>query len=826
MHDMTANHAAPVTGSSTRDPVCGMTVDPGASKPSHEHSGRKVHFCNPGCRDKFIAAPEDHLIGVDPVCGMHIDKPTADFMSKHDGARVYFCSANCQKRFDGDPQAFAAGLPAPLVADVPAGTRWICPMDPEIDEDQPGDCRICGMPLEPAVPSLDDAPNPEIVDFTRRLWIGSVFTLPLLVIAMGPHVGLSLPGFLTGSSGQWIQLVLATPVTLWCGLPFFRRAASSIVSGNYNMWTLIGLGTGAAFLYSLLATVAPGVFPEELREPSGTLGIYFESAAVIILLVLLGQILEGRARERTGSAIRALLSLAPKTAIRAGEGGQDEEVPIDDIAVDDLLRVRANDRIPVDGTIVEGSSLVDEAMLTGEPVPVAKSVGDTVTGGTLNGAGSFVMKADQVGAGTVLSQIVAMVASAQRSRAPVQALADRFAGWFVPGVVVIAVLAFVVWMLVGPEPRLAYALVALVTVLIIACPCALGLATPMSIMVAAGRGAGAGVLVKDAEALERLADANVVVIDKTGTLTEGHPAVTDIVPAAGSKLSQDELLAIAASLERSSEHPLAGAIVAAATERKLEFKQVKDFASVTGKGIAAKLGRKSVAFGNAGMMAAQNIALTKVLSGADKLKAAGKTVMYLSVSGRLEGMIAVADPIKDNARASLDALRRDGLKVVLATGDDRRTAEAVAGELGIDEVHAGVMPVEKAALVENLKSRGATVAMAGDGVNDAPALAAADIGIAMATGSEVAIESAGMTLLKGDLAALVRARHLSRATMRNIRQNLFFAFVYNGVGVPIAAGVLYPFLGLLLSPIIASAAMSLSSVSVIGNALRLRNVRL
>jgi Cu+-exporting ATPase len=826
MHDMTANHSTAVTGKTTRDPVCGMTVDPDAGKPFHEHVGRQVHFCNPGCRDKFIAAPDDYLIGIDPVCGMYVDKPTADFMSKHDGQRVYFCSAHCQHKFDGDPQAYAAGLPAQATADVPAGTRWICPMDPEIDEDQPGDCTICGMPLEPAVPSLNDAPNPEIADFTRRLWIGAVFTVPLLIIAMGPHIGLPLPAFLTGSSGQWLQLVLATPVTLWCGLPFFRRAASSIASGNYNMWTLIGLGTGAAYLYSLLATVAPGMFPDELRGPSGTLGVYFESAAVIILLVLLGQILEGRARERTGSAIRALLSLAPKTAIRTGKDGNDEEVSIDDLAVGDLVRVRANDRIPVDGTIVEGSSSVDEAMLTGEPVPVVKSESDTVTGGTLNGAGSFVMKADQVGAGTVLSQIVAMVATAQRSRAPVQALADRFAGWFVPGVVAIAVLAFAVWMMVGPEPRLAYALVALVSVLIIACPCALGLATPMSIMVAAGRGASAGVLVKDAEALERLADADVVVIDKTGTLTEGRPVVTDIVPVAGGKFSQAELLALAASLERGSEHPLASAIVAAASERNLDLKQVEEFASITGKGITAKLGRQNVAFGNAGLMAEQNITLADALSNADQLKAEGKTVMYLAASGRLEGMIAVADPIKDNARASLDALRQDGLKVILATGDDRRTAEAVAGKLGIDEVHAGVMPVEKAALVERLKSQGATVAMAGDGVNDAPALAAADIGIAMATGSEVAIESAGMTLLKGDLAALVRARHLSRATMRNIRQNLFFAFVYNGIGVPIAAGVLYPFLGLLLSPIIASAAMSLSSVSVIGNALRLRSVRL
>ena len=819
-----------VTGNTTRDPVCGMLVDPDAGKPSHDHDGRTVHFCNPGCHDKFVAKPGDHLIGIDPVCGMHVDKPTAEYMTKHEGQRIYFCSLHCQTRFDSAPENYADGLPVPPVSDVPAGTRWICPMDPEIDEDRPGDCNICGMPLEPAVPSLSDAPNPEIADFTKRFWVGAVLTVPLLIIAMGPHVGphvgLNLPAFLTGRSGQWLQLILATPVTLWCGLPFMRRAISSIASGNYNMWTLIGLGTGAAYLFSLVATVMPGIFPGELRGPGGAIGIYFESAAVIILLVLVGQILEGRARERTGSAIKALLSLVPKTAIRIGKDGVEHEIQIDKIATGDVLRVKASDRIPVDGTIIEGSSSVDEAMLTGEPIPVAKSTGDTVTGGTLNGTGSFVMRADQVGAGTVLSQIVAMVAVSQRSRAPVQALADRFAGWFVPGVVVIAILAFVSWMLVGPEPRFAYALVALVSVLIIACPCALGLATPMSIMVAAGRGASAGVLIKDAEALERLAGADTIVVDKTGTLTEGRPVLTDIVPVTGSKIDEGEILAIAAGLERGSEHPLAAAIAAAAERRKLKPKQVKDFEAVTGKGVLAKLGRRQIVFGNASLMAAQSVVLGDAVSKADALRTSGKTVMYLALGKKLAGLIAVADPIKSNARTSLDALRKDGLRIVLATGDDRRTAAAVAVELAIDEVHAGVMPVEKAALVESLKKQGATVVMAGDGVNDAPALAAADVGIAMATGSQVAIESAGITLLQGDLAGLVRARHLARATMRNIRQNLFFAFIYNGIGVPIAAGVLYPVAGLLLSPILASAAMSMSSVSVIGNALRLRNVRL
>jgi Cu+-exporting ATPase len=815
-----------VVGDTTRDPVCGMTVDVNAGKPSCRHEDRTIHFCNPSCHDKFVAAPADYLTALDPVCGMTVDRPSADFMVKHEGQREFFCSDHCQSKFEADPESYKSTLPAQPAADVPAGTRWICPMDPEIDEDAPGDCRICGMPLEPAVPTLDDKPNPEIADFTRRLWIGAIFTLPLLIIAMGPHIGISLPEILLGRSGQWIQLVLATPVTLWCGLPFFRRAASSIASSNYNMWTLIGLGTGAAYLYSLAATVAPFLFPQELRGHDGALGVYFESAAVIILLVLFGQILEGRAREKTGSAIRALLSLAPKTALRISPDGEDSEVPLDRIIVGDRLRIRANDRIPVDGIMLEGSSSVDESMLTGEPVAVEKAPGDLVTGGTLNGAGTFVMQARTVGAGTVLSQIVAMVASAQRSRAPVQALADRFAGWFVPAVVAVAVLAFIIWMAIGPEPRFAYALVALVSVLIIACPCALGLATPMSIMVAAGRGANAGVLIKDAEALERLAAADTVVIDKTGTLTEGRPVLTDVLPAPDSKLDAGKFLAHAASLERGSEHPLAEAIVSAAEADGIALHAVKDFQAVTGKGITGTIGRSRLALGNAALMAAEAIDISAMQPTADELRSAGKTVMYLSKGRLLAGLVAVADPVKKDARSSLDALRADGLRIVLATGDDRRTAEAVASQLGIAEVHAGVMPTEKAALVESLRQQGASVAMAGDGVNDAPALAAADVGIAMATGSEIAIESAGMTLLKGDLSALVRARKLSRATMRNIRQNLFFAFVYNGLGVPVAAGVLYPVIGLLLSPVIASAAMSLSSVSVIGNALRLRNARL
>ena len=810
----------------TRDPVCGMLVDPEAGKPSTEHDGRTIHFCNPGCRDKFENAPQDYLTATDPVCGMTVDRASARYMSKHDGARVFFCSSPCQTKFDADPGAYAEGLERPAPVDVPAGTKWICPMDPEVEEDQPGDCPICGMPLEPAIPSLDDAPNPEIADFTRRAWVGALLTLPLLIIAMGPHAGLTLPAVLTGNSAQWIQLALATPVTLWCGLPFFRRAWSSIVTGHYNMWTLIGLGTAAAYGYSLLAVLAPGLFPHELRGHDGTLGVYFESAAVIIILVLIGQILEGRARERTGAAVRVLLSLSPKTAIRIDRNGNEQEIPLDDITVGDALRVRANDRVPVDGVVAEGSSSIDESMLTGEPIPVAKAPGDAVTGGTLNGTGGFIMTAEKVGTGTMLSQIVAMVAEAQRSRAPVQALADRFAGWFVPAVIAVAVIAFAVWLMIGPEPQLAYALVALVSVLIIACPCALGLATPMSIMVAVGRGASSGILVKNAEALEQFASSDVLVIDKTGTVTEGRPVVSDVVVNPKLRRDADRLLSIMAALEQSSEHPLAEAVVSAARDKGLKLPAVSQFASHTGQGVTGQVSRQRVAFGNAGLMAAEQVDIGTAQSLAEEMRTDGKTVMFVAISGRWAGLIAVHDPVKQGAAQAIKALHASGLRIVMATGDERRTAEAVAQTLTIDEVHAGVLPAEKAALISQLKQQGNRVAMAGDGVNDAPALAAADVGIAMANGSEVAVESAGMTLLKGNLGALVRARKLARATMTNIRQNLFFAFVYNTVGVPVAAGVFYPVSGLLLSPIIASAAMSLSSVSVISNALRLRRAEL
>ncbi len=810
-------------GEFTRDPVCGMRVDIAADPSSHVHGGRAFHFCNPNCRLKFIADPASYITAVDPVCGMQVDRAAARHMSKHDGGRVFFCSASCQAKFDREPQRYGDAIPA-FQQHAAAGTLWICPMDPEVEEDKPGDCPICGMPLEPAMPRLDDGPNPEIGDFSRRAWIGAALTLPLLIIAMGPHVGVSLPQFLTGVSGQWLQLALATPVTLWCGLPFFRRAWASIATSNYNMWTLIGLGTGAAFAYSVLAVVAGGIFPSELRQADGTLGVYFESAAVIIVLVLVGQILEGRARERTGAAIKALLELAPETAHRIRSDGGEEEVDLEQVRSGDHLRVRANERVPVDGIVVEGASAIDESMLTGEPMPVAKTSGDSATGGTMNGTGSFIMRAERVGAETVLSQIVSMVAAAQRSRAPVQALADRFAGWFVPAVVAVAVVAFVLWLLLGPEPQLAYALVALVSVLIIACPCALGLATPMSIMVAVGRGATGGILVKNAEALERFAEADVLVVDKTGTLTAGKPEVSDIVVAPGSRLSADSLLSAVAGLEQSSEHPLAGAIIRECRKRNLKLKPVKDFQSVTGKGVVGTIAGKRIVFGNAGLMAQQSVDFAGAQGTADELRADGKTVMFVGINERWAGLIAVSDPVKPGAADALRALQDAGLKIVMATGDERRTAEAVAARLSIDEVHAGILPAEKAALIDRFKSQGATVVMAGDGVNDAPALATADVGIAMADGSNVAVESAGLTLLKGDLASLVRARNLAVATMRNIRQNLFFAFVYNTVGVPVAAGVLYPVFGLLLSPMIASAAMSLSSVSVITNALRLRRI--
>jgi Cu+-exporting ATPase len=704
---------------------------------------------------------------------------------------------------------------------VPAGTIYTCPMHPEIRRPGPGACPICGMALEPLIAAAESGPNPVLLDMKRRFWIGLALSLPVLALEMGSHLfGLHL---LSPEVSNWVQLAFATPVVLWAGAPFFERGFRSLVTRNLNMFTLIALGIGVAWLYSVIATVLPSLFPPAFRGHGGAVATYFESAAIITVLVLLGQMLELSAHEATSGAIRALLDLAPKTA-RKVSGDSDEEVPLDTVQPGDLLRVRPGEKVPVDGEVTDGRSNVDESMVTGEPMPVAKTPGAKLVAGTLNKSGSFVMRAEKVGRDTLLSQIVQMVAAAQRSRAPIQRLADRVSSWFVPGVVAVAVLAFVAWAVFGPEPRFAYGLVAAVTVLIIACPCALGLATPMSIMVGVGRGAEEGVLVKNAEALERMEKVDTLLVDKTGTLTEGRPRVTKIIAASGS--SEDELLAFAASLESASEHPLADAIVAAAKEKKLSLSGAKNFDAPAGKGVTGTVDGRKVAIGNAGFLQELNIETSALESDADALRRDGATAIFVAADGKLAGVIAIADPVKSTAADALTALRADGISIVMLTGDNRTTALAIARKLGIDEVEAEVLPARKSAVVEAKRRAGRVVAMAGDGVNDAPALAAADVGIAMGTGTDVAIESAGITLLRGDLTGIVRARRLSQATMKNIRQNLFFAFVYNALGVPVAAGVLYPFFGILLSPIVGAAAMAASSVSVIGNALRLRHTKL
>lgn len=809
--------AAPIV----RDPVCGMTVDPEAGKPRHEHAGHTYHFCAERCREKFTADPDTYIDAKDPVCGMTVDRASARHMAKHAGERFYFCSSRCQEKFERSPEDWLGDRPAP--EPMPEGTQYTCPMDPEIVRDEPADCPICGMALEPMTPTADAGPNPELVDFRRRLWIGAPLAAGVFVLEMGSHVGLPFPDLLGPTLHVWLQFLLATPVVLWLAQPFFKRGWSSIVNRSPNMWTLIAIGTGAAYLFSLVGLLAPGVFPPAMLDGHGRAPVYFEAAAVILILVLLGQVMELSARERTGDAIRALLNLAPKTARRLTENGEND-VPLEEVRVGDRLRVRPGESVPVDGTVAEGRSAVDESMITGEPVPVEKTPGDPVTGGTLNKSGGFVMTAEKVGADTVLSRIVGLVAQAQRSRAPIQALADRVAGYFVPTVVAVAVVAFVAWMAFGPSPSLSYAVVAAVSVLIIACPCALGLATPMSIMVATGRGAQAGVLIRDAEALERFAKVDVLIVDKTGTLTEGQPALTDIVLADG--IDESELLTLVASLERGSEHPLAGAILSDAEARGLALADAADFEAVTGKGVRGTVSGRAVAFGNAALMADVGADAAAFSEAALSLQGEGRTVMAVALDGRAAGLVAVADRIKKTTPDAIRALHAAGLRIVMATGDSRRTADAVARALEIDEVRAEVSPEGKSALVQELRAQGLKVAMAGDGVNDAPALAAADVGIAMGTGADVAMESAGITLVKGDLTGIVRARVLAAATMANIRQNLFFAFVYNTAGVPVAAGILYPVFGLLLSPIVAAAAMSLSSVSVIGNALRLRTLRL
>lgn len=758
----------------------------------------------------------------DPVCGMSVDPHTAEYRSQHAGKTWYFCSSRCQSKFEEAPEKHLdkAQVPAEPVA---PGTMYTCPMHPEIRQLGFGDCPICGMGLEPEQVSLDDGPSEELTDMTRRFWVGLVLALPVFLLEMGGHFT-GLDQIVSPQVSNWLQLVLATPVVVWCGWPFFVRGWKSVLSRNLNMFTLIAMGTGVALIYSFVATLAPQIFPDAFRQVDGSVAVYFEAAAVIVVLVLLGQVLELRAREKTSGAIKALLDLAPSTARKLDDNGGESDVSLDQVKVGDRLRVRPGDKVPLDGEILEGRSNVDESLVTGEPLAVSKQVGDQVIGGSMNQQGSFIMRADKVGRDTMLSQIVQMVANAQRSRAPIQALADKVSGWFVPLVIVIAVIAFIVWSAIGPIPPMAYGLIAAVSVLIIACPCALGLATPMSIMVGVGRGAQNGVLIRDAEALERMEKVDTVVVDKTGTLTEGKPQVTKLVPANG--FTEKDLMRYAGGLEKGSEHPLAHAILDKAKAMKITLPDAEDFDSPNGKGVTGKIDEKSVLIGNRLLMELEGVDTSAYDEEADQLRVDGATVIFTAVENQVCGLIAIADPIKATTKAAISALQKDGIRVVMLTGDNRTSAEAVARKLHIDEVEAEVLPEDKAKVVERLKDEGRIVVMAGDGVNDAPALATADVGVAMGTGTDVAIESAGITLLRGDLMGIVEARHLSIATMRNIRQNLFFAFVYNAAGIPIAAGLLYPFAGILLSPIFAAAAMSLSSVSVIANALRLRVIKL
>ena len=774
-------HGPAESGTATvKDPVCGMKVTLGAGKPSTVHAGVTYHFCSIKCNDKFVANPAHYLV----------EQPKVE-------------------------------KPSP-----PAGTKYSCPMHPEIIRDAPGDCPKCGMALEPVgVPAADESPNPEVADFTHRFWTGVALTIPLLILTMGPLFGL---GFFRRAVGEpmalWIELILSTPVVLWAGWPFFVRGAKSVVNRSLNMFTLIGMGVGAAYLFSVVAVVAPDLFPAGFQDASGHVGVYFEAASVIVVLVLLGQVMELGARERTGSAIRALLDLAAKTARVIRADGSEEDVPLEEVLVGDRVRVRPGDKVPVDGVVLDGHASVDESMISGEPIPVEKNAGDTITGATINGTGSLIIEAKRVGADTLLSQIVDMVANAQRSRAPIQKLADAVAGIFVPIVMGIAVLSYVSWAMWGPAPALAYALISAVAVLIIACPCALGLATPMSIMTATGRGAQVGVLIKNAEALERFAKVDTLIVDKTGTLTVGKPRLVAVLPAEG--YEETQILRLAASLERGSEHPLADAIVAGAEARGVSLADITAFEAIPGKGVKGVVDGLSVALGNAQLLTELGRTGEHFFTMANRRRDRGETVMFVLIGSEVAGLVSVSDPIKDTTLDALKALHAQGLRIIMATGDNERTARAVAGTLGIDEIRADVLPADKAQIIKELQTQGHKVAMAGDGVNDAPALAQADVGIAMGTGADVAIESAGFTLVKGDLTGIVRAHRLAQATMRNIKQNLFFALVYNAAGVPVAAGVLYPISGLLVSPIFAAAAMSLSSISVITNALRLRRTEI
>ena len=828
------SHSTPTAVETAKDPVCGMRVKTATARWKHEEGGQTHFFCNPKCLEKFRADPARYLAGAS-VAAAEAPAPRAPAASavtaRGDRAPApppavpFTCPMHPEVRNEGPGSCPDCGMALePLTLEAPATrTEYVCPMHPEIVRQEPGSCPICGMALEPREITAEEPVNPELADMTRRLWISAALTLPVFVLAMSEMIPGQPVQRVLGPSIPWIQLVLASPVVLWGGWPFFQRGWASIVHRHLNMFTLIAIGTGAAYLYSVVATLFPGVFPHTFRH-GGQVPVYFEAAAVITTLVLLGQVLELRARSATSSAIRALLGLAPKTARRIAEDGTEEDMPLAKVQPGDRLRVRPGEKVPTDGVILEGTSFVDEAMVTGEPTPAEKSSGDRVTGGTVNGAGGFVMRAERVGSETLLAQIVRMVSEAQRSRAAIQRLADVVAAYFVPVVLVVSAVTFVVWLVVGPEPRLAHALVNAVAVLIIACPCALGLATPMSIMVGTGRGATAGVLIKNAEALETFEKVNTLVVDKTGTVTEGKPRL--VLARSAGELSDDEVLRLGASLELGSEHPLASAIVAGARERGLALAAANEFRSFTGKGVAGIVGGRQVALGNGRLLEELGIDPAGLADRAEELRRDGQTVMLVAVDGKLAGLLGVADPIKESAAEALRQLREDGITIVMLTGDSRTTAQAVAEKLGIDQVEAEVLPEHKRDIVKRLQAEGRVVAMAGDGINDAPALAQAQVGIAMGTGTDVAIQSAGITLLRGDLRGIMRARKLSRATMRNIRQNLWFAFLYNVLGVPIAAGVLYPVFGILLSPMIASVAMSFSSVSVITNALRLRKVAL